>query len=149
MLIASGSQAVSPVTRNYVIAKGKTYICNKVIIGPANTKIYNAAGEVTKIPCSLVESFMQDNKVFVKLPVINKGNDTLGLAFMQYLSSRSGLQLYRYCSRCLQYDPLESVIAPVNMVFRYYVFKGSKFFMLLDETNADSYLAFFGVKVIS
>jgi hypothetical protein len=148
LFIVFGSQAKSPVTKNYVISNGETYFCEKVIPGPANTRIYNAAGEVIKIPCQLIESFKQDDEVFVKLPVISKSNDTIGLAFMQYISSRAGMQLFRYCSRCLQYDPLEGVIAPVNPVFRYYVFKGGKFFDLLDEDNLESYLSFFNVRII-
>lgn len=149
LLFAFGSQATSPETKNYVVAKGKTYFGEKVIVGSASTRIYNAVGEVTKIPVHQVDSFRQDNNVFVKLPVISKSNDTIGMAFMQLITSRSGLQLFRYCSKCLEYDPVESVIAPLNPVFRYYVFKGGKFFELLDEKNMESYLSFFGVRVIS
>jgi len=149
LMIGSEIQAGSPLAKNYVVSKGKTYFCEKLIVGSANTKIFNAVGEVTKIPVHLVDSFRQGNNIFVKLPVISKSNDTIGMAFMQYITSRSGLQLFRYCSKCLQYDPVESIIAPVNQVYRYYVFKGGKFFKILDKENIDSYLSFFGVRVIS
>jgi hypothetical protein len=149
ILFASCGQVFSRKTSDIVVSEGKTYFGDKVIMGSANTKIYNAAGEITKIPSSAVESFIKSGQVFVKLPVVTKAKDTIGMAFMQYIASRSGLQLFRYCSNCLHYDPVEGVIAPINAVYRYYVFSGGEFFLLLDEVNTVSFLTYFGVKVIS
>jgi hypothetical protein len=148
LLIALGSQAVSPPINDVVVSNGKTYYCEKMIMGPASVKIYNAAGEITKIPSHSVESFIKNGQVFVNMPVITKTNDTIGMAFMQYISSRWGLQLYRYCSHCLRYDPVEGIIAPINQVYRYYIFKGNKFLTLLEEKETETLLSFFGVKVL-
>jgi hypothetical protein len=149
MLVNSVCQAIRPPINDIVVSDGKTYFCDKVIMGPASAKIYYAAGEILKIPSKSVESFIKNGQVFIKLPVITKANDTIGMAFMQYINSRSGLQLFRYCSNCLKYDPVEGVIAPVNTVYRYYIFKGGKFFMLLDENDSATFLAFFGVRVMA
>jgi len=149
MLIALSGQARNPPINDIVVSGGKTFFCDKVIMGPASAKIYNSAGEISKIPSQSVESFIKSGQVFVKLPVVTMANDTVGMAFMQYINSRSGLQLFRYCSQCLHYDPVEGVIAPINQVYRYYIFKGGKYFMLLDEKDADTFLSFFGVKVIA
>lgn len=149
MLLVFGNLAISMTANDIVISEGKTFFCEKVLMGPATARVYNAAGEMTKIPSRSVESFIKDDKVFVKLPVVNKTKDTVGMAFMQYIASRSGLQLFRYCSNCLHYDPVEGVIAPINAVYRYYVFSGGKFFLLLDEVNTESFLSYFGVKIIS
>jgi hypothetical protein len=149
MLLASFGQAFSRSAGDVVVTDGITYFAEKVIPGTEKIKIYNATGEITKIPSRTVESFIKNGQVFVKLPVVTKTKDTVGTAFMQYITSREGLQLFRYCSNCLHYDPVENSIAPINAVYRYYVFSGGKFFLLLDELNTDSFLSYFGVKVIS
>ncbi|MEI6749252.1 MAG: hypothetical protein ACOYMF_12455 [Bacteroidales bacterium] len=149
ILIAFLSKAINPPINDIVITDDKTYFGDKVVMGPSSVRIYNKAGEITKIPSHAVESFIRNGQVFVKMPVITKANDTVGMAFMQYITSRSGLQLFRYCSHCLNYDPVAGVIAPLNQVFRYYVFKGGKFIMLLEEDNATSFLSYFGVKVLA
>jgi len=149
VLIALVSKAISPPASDIVVSDGKTYFCDKVIMGTASAKIYDASGEITKIPSQSVESFIKKGQVFVNLPVITKTNDTVGMAFMQFISSRSGLQLFRYCSNCLKYDPVEGVIAPINAVYRYYIFKGGRYFMLLDEKDANTFLSFFGVTKIA
>jgi hypothetical protein len=149
ILCASLGQVFSRSASDVVVSDGITYFGEKIIPGTANIKMYNTSGEITKIPSRTVESFIKNGQVFVKLPVVTKANDTVGMAFMQYIANRSGLQLFRYCSNCLHYDPVESVIAPINLVYRYYIFKGGKYFMLLDEKEADTFLAFFRVKVFA
>jgi hypothetical protein len=149
MLLASGNRIIGRQISDIVVSDGITYFGDKVIPGPASVKIYNSGGEIIKIPNQTVESFIRNEQVFVKLPVVTKANDTVGMAFMQYIANRSGLQLFRYCSKCLHFDPLEVEIAPINPVYRYYIFKGGKYFMLLDEKDTDTFLSFFGVKVIA
>jgi hypothetical protein len=149
ILVTSVCQAISPPINDIVVSDGKTYFCDKVIMGTASAKIINAAREAFKIPSKSVESFTKNGQVFMKLPVITKANDTIGMAFMQYINSRSELQLFRYCSNCLKYDPVEGVIAPVNNIYRYYIFKSGKFFMLLDGNDLDIFFDFFGVRVMA
>ena len=143
------SQAFCLSAKDIVISDDKTYFGDKLIIGTASAKIYNGTGEITKIPEKSIKSFMKDGQVFVKLPVVTKSNDTIGLAFMQFISSRSGLQLFRYCSNCLKYDPVEGIIDPLNPVYRYYIFKGGRYFMLLDENDSETFFDFFRVRVIA
>jgi hypothetical protein len=143
------SHALSLSANDVLTADDKTYFCDKLIIGISGAKIYNAAGEITKIPGKSIKSFIKNGQVFVKLPVVSRWNDTIGMAFMQLISSRSGLQLFRYCSNCLRYDPVENAIAPANPVYRYYVFKGGRYLLLLDENNSQAFFDFFNVKVIS
>jgi hypothetical protein len=148
LILASWNQAFCRSGNDVVVAEGKTYFGDKIIPGPAKIKIYDTMGEITKISNNAIESFIRNGQVFVKLPVVTMANDTVGTAFMQYITSRSGLQLFRYCSQCLNYDPVEGVIAPINMVYRYYIFKGGKFFMLLDDKDTDAFMSFFGVRVL-
>jgi hypothetical protein len=145
----SFGQVFSRSMNDVVVSDGQTIFGDKVIPGNKNMKIYNADREITKIPSRSVESYTKEEKVFVRLPVLTKANDTVGLAFMQYITSRSGLQLFRYCSTYLNFDPLEGEIAPINPVYRYYIFKGGKYLMLLDETDTETFFSFFGVKVLA
>jgi len=73
---------------------------------------------------------------------------TVGLAFMQYITSCDGNRLYRYCSNCLKYDPVNEKIDPELPVYRYYIFKSGKFISVTDDFDLQSQVASFGVKVI-
>ena len=141
-------KAVDKSTECYVVIGDNTYYCNEIHIGQGNTRLYSASG-IVKIPTPFIHAYAQNGEVFERLPVVNKNKDTVGWAFMQFISSRSGYRLYRYCSNCIKYDPISGEIDPSTLVYRYYIFKDGKFICLADETNVKPLLSRFGVKLRS
>jgi hypothetical protein len=132
----------------FVVIGDNTYYCNSIRMGQGNTRIYSATG-MLKIPTPLISAYYLEGKLFERMPVVNKNLDTAGWAFMQFIASRSGYRLYRYCSNCVHYDPVSGEIAPPTQVYRYYVFKDRKFVAVADERNVKNLLTRFGVKMIS
>ncbi len=96
----------------------------------------------------MIDAYSQNGVLFEKMPIVCKNQDTAGWAFMQRISSRNGYSLYRFCSNCIHYDPVDGIINPVYPVYRYYIFKNGKFVSLVDEHNAKEQLAKFGVKML-
>ena len=64
-----------------------------------------------------------------------ENNENLGYAMMEYVTSRSGLRLYRYSSHD-QKTPQHS----------YFVYKNGKLHLRVTQENALSTLPFFGIK---
>lgn len=124
-------------TISYVKTDSKVYFGEDVKLGLFNTKIVSLDGTVTKIPYRDVVSYMDDSRLFENLPVVCENNDTTCYAMMEYITTKSGLNLYRYeCNkektpRC-----------------EYYVFKGGKFHLRIDQKNARTVLPFFGIRVV-
>jgi hypothetical protein len=124
-------------TTSYVKTGNNVYFGQDVKMGLFNSKIIASDGTVTKIPKRDVVAYMHDSRLFEYLPVVCETNDTVCFAMMEYLTSRSGLNLYRYCC-----------YADKNPKYEYYLFKEGKFHLRIDQKNAKTTLPFFGLKVV-
>ena len=122
---------------SYVKAGDKVYIGQELKMGLFNTKVISSDGSITKIPYRNVQAYMDGTHLFESLPVVNESNDTTRFAFMEYLTSRNGLRLYRYGN----YDEKDTK-------YEYFVFRGGQFHLRLNQTNAQTTLAFFGIKTV-
>jgi|APDOM4702015023_1054809.scaffolds.fasta_scaffold84868_1 hypothetical protein len=122
---------------SYVKAGGKVYFGQDLKMGLFNMKIISDDGNTVKIPNRDVEAYMHDSRLFERLPVICENNDTLCFALMEYITSRSGLKLYRYCC----YETNEPR-------YGYYVFNNGRLYLRIDPKNALTALPFFGVDIM-
>jgi len=138
ILLSFGVKAMSDgETVSYVKTDSKVYIGQDVKLGLFNTKVISSDGTVTKIPYRDVVSYMDDSRLFVNLPVVCDNNKTTCYAMMEYITSRGGLNLYRYC--CYEQKDAK---------YEYYIFKDGKFHLRIDQKNAKTALPFFGIKVV-
>lgn len=133
----------------FVIADGITYFCQDMRIGLAKTLIVTTGGDIVKVPSNKVQAYRLNGHQYELLPLVNRRGDTLAQAFMEFITMRYGHRLYRYCSNCSKYDPLNGEIAPINRVYRYYVLHEGRMKLLPDEEEAAKILAYFNVKVIN
>jgi hypothetical protein len=124
-------------TVSYVKTENNVYFGQDVKMGLFNTKIISSDGTVTKVPYRDVVSYMDDSRLFEYLPVVCEKNDTTCYAMMEYVTTRSGLNLYRYC--CYKSNEPKYI---------YYVYKGGDFHLRIDQKNAKTALPFFGIKVV-
>lgn len=122
---------------SYVRTDNKVYFGQDVKMGLFNTKVVSLDGTVTKIPYRDVRAYMNNSRLFEYLPVVCETNDTLCYAMMEFITTRSGLNLYRYTC----YDNKENI-------YSYYVFKEGKFHLRIDQKNAETTLPFFGINVV-
>jgi hypothetical protein len=120
----------------YVKTADKVYFGNDVKKGMVYTKIISSDGTITKVANNEIKSYMHEGKRFDLLPLTCPDTrDTLCFAFMEYLTSKSGLKLYRY--ECCELR---------DHVMVYFVYKDDKLYLGVNHNNAESVLPFFGIK---
>jgi len=122
---------------SYVKAGDKVYFGEDLKVGLFNTKVITTDGTAIKIPNRDVKSYMHDSKLFELLPSIGENRKPNGYKLMEYITSRSGLKLYR--SNC--YDGKDTWND-------YLVYKDGQFYLRIDQENASSTLPFFGIEVL-
>ena len=130
--VMAGDESIS-----YVKTGDKLYFGQDLKMGLFNLKIIASDGTVTKIPNRDVKAYLSNSRLFEYLPVVCEKNDTVCFAMMEYVTTKSGLNLYRYS----YYD--EKVPK-----YEYYVFKEGKFHLRIDRKNARTTLPFFGINVV-
>jgi hypothetical protein len=128
----------------YLQAGDKTYIGTDIKMGLAHTKIFLLDGSFVEVDNHDITAYRHHDKAFMLMPVICDRNDTLCLAMMEYISSKKGFSIYRYCcpdQEYYKYDP--------GNIYRniFFVYKNGKFYKRIDEEQTEA-LASFGIKVI-
>lgn len=133
---------------DFVVADGATYLCHEMRMGFINTRIVTTEGEVVKVPNYKVEAYRVNGHQFELLPLINYNGDTVDRAFMEFICTRDGNRLYRYCSNCSKYDPLNGQIAPLNRVYRYYIMRNGQMKLLTEKDENSKFMSYFRVSVL-
>jgi hypothetical protein len=134
---------------DYIVADGVTYFCHAMKTGLANTRIMTIDGNIVKVPNSSVQAYQLNGNQFELLPLVDRQGSTIDYAFMEFIATNNNSRLYRYCSNCRQYDPLNGDIAPINYIYRYYVVRNGCVELLSNENIAVEILSGFNVKVIN
>ena len=122
----------------FVKTADKVYFGQDVKMGLIHTKIISSDGTIAKVKTQQVTSYMHDGKLYDLLPLICPTGDTLCYNFMEYLTSRSDLKLYRY--KCCESR---------EVVYVYFVYKDGKLYLRVNQYNAESILPFFGIKNVA
>ena len=136
LLLANGINAItSGDDISYVKTGNTVYFGQDLKIGLFNSKIISSEGTVTRISNRDVVAYMHNSHLYEYLPVMSESNDILFYTMMEYITTRSGLRLYRY--NC--YDAKDTRCY-------YFVFKDGKFYLRVDQKNALTILPFFGIK---
>ncbi|MHC1777046.1 MAG: hypothetical protein AB9834_16720 [Lentimicrobium sp.] len=146
VLLSTGVLAES-MGDGFVVADGVTYYCKTVRTGLLNTKIVTNDGHIVKVPNNSVQAYRMNGHQFELMPLVDRGGDTIDYAFMEFIALNNDSRLYRYCSNCRNYDPLNGEIAPLNPVYRYYVLSNGRLKLLTNDDETGKILACFNVKV--
>ncbi len=134
---------------DFIIIGKKTYFCDQIRVGKAKTSIYLDGKRFIKVPTWIINAYAQGGNLYEYLSVLNKNQDRTEWAFMQFITTRDGNRLYRYCSNCLHYDPVSRKIEPIRPVYRYYTFRKGVFVSVTDDNNVGEIFSLFGLKVIN
>ncbi len=134
---------------SYVKANGKTYFGIEVRTGIFKTRVIASDGQKVKVQNTEIQSVMHDGRLFELMPVVSRNNKVIRMAMMEYITSKDGLRLYRYnyynnCSRLEK-----GIITNTDPDDVFYVFRDGKFYLRIDESNAESALPFFGLNICS
>jgi hypothetical protein len=141
-LVCSSMFAFSLADNYYVVSTGEKLYCKKISLGAEFTKVVLQNGEETTVPTSQIKMYQINDKIFEKLPVYVNNIKTDRQEFMEFISTRGGLRLYKYTG----YENIEGAKTNSSKkVKRFYVFKGDQFYVEVTEKNGPSLFDYFGV----
>ncbi len=135
LLLSFGANAiVGGESTSYIKTGDKVYFGQDLKKGLLNTRITSSDGTVTKISNRDIVAYMHDSRLFEYLPVICESNDILCYGMMEYITTKSGLRLYRY-----------DFFNGMDTKPYYFIFRDGKFYLRIDSKNAKTVLPFFGI----
>ncbi|HPT14710.1 MAG TPA: hypothetical protein PK796_07985 [Bacteroidales bacterium] len=143
LVVKAGDESIS-----YVKAGGKTYFCQQVRQGLFKAGVVMGDGNVLRIPFGKIEAYSCKGHLYERLPLMCKDAKPGCTALMEYVTSRNGLRLYKYCQYGECCDPATNNFSKAQASYLYSVFKDGKFYLVVDKQNAASVLPFFGIDVI-
>jgi hypothetical protein len=120
---------------DYVKTENGTFFFKKVKQGIKCCLIgVKENGEKVKFMKPEILAFCKDGQVYEKMPVYNENKPTDQKEFMALVTYRHGMKLYKY----------ENMSATDSNKFRrYFVFKGDKFVLEVNEKNRPTMISFF------
>ena len=133
---------------NYVKSGDKIYFCQKVKAGVFCANIVLEDGITMKIPFRKVDAYSCNGRLFERLPVVCEGAPANCTALMEYITSRNGLRLYKYCKIVECGDLVNNTYEKPHLESVFFVFQDGEFYLKVDQKNAPTVLPFFGIKVL-
>jgi len=133
LMLKAGTEVSS-----YVTVDGKTYFCENVKSGLKFMNLTMNDGTIMKVPLKKVDSYSSKGHLYERLPVMCEGAPENCTAMMEYITSRNGFRLYKYCK----------MKSHGNTEFTFFIFKDGKYHLSVTRENAESVLPFFGIEVI-
>jgi hypothetical protein len=126
----------------YVKVGDNIYFGKDIKTGWVHTEIVMPDGTVTEVHNRDITALRHHNKLYMMLPVICDRNDTICMAMMEYLTTRKGVVIFRYCCR-----NNEDLVMTSTKDF-YFLYKQGKFYRRINPEDAEAELPAFGIKVI-
>jgi hypothetical protein len=142
LMVKAGGEANS-----YVTVNGKTYFCQDIRSGILKMNLTMSDGTILKVPFNKVDAYSHDGRLYERLPVMCKDAPANCTALMEYITSRNGLRLYKFCKTGSCGDLLDNTYEKAHLQYTFFVFKDGKFYLHVTQENAESVLPFFGIKV--
>jgi hypothetical protein len=142
LMVKAGGESTS-----YVTFDGKTYFCQDVKPGLLNINLTMSDGTTLKVPFKKVDAYSSKGHLYERLPVMCKDVPANCTALMEYITSRNGLRLYKFCKTGSCGDLLDNTYEKAHLQYTFFVFKDGKFYLHVTKENAESVLPFFGIKV--
>jgi hypothetical protein len=128
----------------YLITENDTFICKEIKSGLSNMRVTLVDGEKQKIDKENVKTFYVDGKKYDKMPVYLNGKPTGNFKFMELLSQRNGLKLYKFTFFCCgSWDLAQQKIEGAKEKTVLLVYKDDKFYLHMDKQNAKTLSEFF------
>lgn len=126
----------------YVKAGDKVYFGKDLKIGLIKTRIVLPDETFAEVYNRDITAYRHHDKTYLLMPVICNQSDTLCFELMEFVTSKAGYNIFRYCCS-KEFDKL--VDAKKNYFFVYD--KEGKFCRRIDEEQTDILLSF-NIKVI-
>jgi|GEM_PF-1008407 hypothetical protein len=132
----------------YVASTGEKLYCKKIQVGARNIKAVLENGQEVTVPTAQIKMYSLNGKTFEKLPVYMDGKFSKEHRFMEFVTTRAGLKLYKYSKYMEGYDKTSGAYMGITKVDYYQVFKGDEFYVEVTDRNYQTLFEFFRIKVV-
>ena len=124
---------------SWVVTNNGKMDCKKINLGYNKARILFENGQKAVVNFDNISSLSRDGKVLVKLRLYQDNKPTNQMAFMELIKTWNDLSLYRLGFRYIgSADPME-------VTYRYYLYKGQNFHLQLDERTLQNTCINFGL----
>jgi hypothetical protein len=124
---------------SWVITNDGKINCKKVNLGYNKARIVLENGEKTSVAFNAISSLSVNGKTFNKLPLYENGKLTKKMAFMELIKTQGELSMYKLGYRDL------GAADPDAVSFRYFLYKGNKMHLEMDERSLANICLHFGI----
>jgi hypothetical protein len=130
----------SPTGNFYMGSDNEKHYCKKINLEKDSAVAILENDEKMVIPVSEIKMYRLNGVTFEKLPVYMNNQNTDTYAFMEFITTRAGLRLYKYSTR-------EEISGKHRKTKKYYVFKGNQLWMEITDKNRSTQSDFFDVSL--
>jgi len=124
---------------SWVITRNGKIDCKKVKLGYNKARIVQKNGQKDLVAFSMINSFSLNGRVYTKLRVYADNKPTKQMAFMELIKTWGELSLYKF-----GYRDLGSAF-PYEITYRYFLYKGGKMYLALDDRTLKNTCLHFGI----
>jgi hypothetical protein len=129
----------------YIKTTGETMNCKKIQFNTNNIKVILENGEKLTISKDQVKALRANGKYYEKLPVYENNAKTNKEEFMQFVTTRAGLKLYKYTTQTTNIDDSRGFNINGTTMDCYVVFKGDQYYVAITNANYPNMFQFFGI----
>lgn len=122
---------------DYVVVNDQVYAVESLRVSPIFGFTGKTADGRVRFKVSDVQSYRKNGEVYWKMPIVENGQKTGREEFMELITTRGGLAVYRqtkYLDSWTRADQL-------------HVFKGSEYALTVDQANRENLLKFFSFAI--
>lgn len=140
------AKAIETKANYYVMNTGETMNCTEIQFGANSIKAVLESGESVKLAKSDVKAIRANGKYFEKLVVYKNNQKTNNEEFMQFVTTRAGLKLYKYTANIADLNGQKAFNSDGLNAECYVIYKGAEFYNEITELNYPTLFEFFNIK---
>lgn len=127
----------------FVMNSGQVMTCKKILFKADYIKATMENGAVLIIPVEEIKAIRTNKKYYEKMPVYKNNVKTNNEKFMQFVTTRAGLKLYKYTADMNEINGNKVFNNLVNNAECYVVYKGEQFYVAITDKNYPTLFEFF------
>jgi hypothetical protein len=130
----------------YILVSGEMNNCKSIHFRTNDIKAVLENDEELFISKSQIKAIKANGKYYEKLPVYINNKPTDQQKFMEFITTRGGLKLYKYTDDMNRDSRLKGFNLNGFQMDYYVVFKGDQYWVEITDKNYPTMFDFFGIK---
>ena len=145
ILITFSIKADNAGNSDFLTVNGKTYNFKNIKFGMSKIKIVDEAGVKMIFKNKEISSYILKGHLYERLPITNNQYETTGHAFMEFISEKNGMKLYKWGDSDEKSELVSNKYVASHYKDSYFVFQDGKFLFQVNENNSRNVFTFFGL----